>query len=308
MLTIAVSARALFHMEDGHKVFEAEGAEAYDQYMRSTETKPLRPGVAFPLVRKLLKLNEVDSNGRPIAATQKVCVALLSRNSPTAGLRVMNSARHYNLAIERALFCKGTDRFRYARALGADLFLSLHANDVRMALENGIAAATLGAKEQEESDETDIRIAFDGDSVLFSPEADLVYQSSGLQAFTRHEIDKAQTPLEAGPFKNVLAKLHAVQQMYPAGESPIKLSLVTNRGMPAHERVIQTLRAWGIVLDEMVFGAGMPKGPLLAASRADIFFDDSSKNIASVTSSEIVGGHVPFGHGAIESEPLRAVA
>lgn len=309
MLTIAVSARALFHMEDGHRIFETEGPDAYDRYMRETEHKPLRPGAAFPLVRKLLKLNEVDSTGRPIAATQKVCVVLLSRNSPSAGLRVMNSTRHYNLAIERALFCKGADRFRYARALGADLFLSLHGSDVSKALENGIPAATLQPKEQEESDDTEIRIAFDGDSVLFSPEADLVYLNGGLQAFTQHEMDKAKLPLGAGPFKTVLEKLHSLQQTYPPGQSPIKLSLVTNRGMPAHERPIQTLRAWGIELDEVVFGAGAPKGPILKALKADIFFDDSAKNISSAADAEVVGGHVPFGHGAIEStEPLKLAA
>lgn len=294
MLTIAVSSRTLFHLEDSHEVFVSKGQNAFNEYMKSKENTPLRPGTAFSLVRKLLELN----SGRGSSKRDRVEVILLSRNSPDAGMRVMNSIEHYGLDIERAVFSQGTDRFRYARALGAHLFLSATPSDVKTAIESGIAAATiLPSETTDASEDKVVRIAFDGDSVLFNSEADDVYRERGLEAFRQQEVEKANVPLGAGPFKVFLEELHTIQKSFNAEDCPIKVALVTARGMPAHARVLHTLRHWDIRLDEGIFAAGCPKGPLLEAFGADIFFDDTQKNIESAHNHNIPGGHVPFGTG-----------
>lgn len=296
ILTVAVSSRALFHMEDGHAIFVTEGAQAFDAYMRSKESVPLRPGVAFPLVKKLLALN----TRRPPERPDRVDVVLLSRNSPDAGLRVMNSIQHYDLDIERAVFSQGMDRFRYAKALGATLFLSANAEDVASAIAHGVAAARMIPKELDEAiGDPMVRIAFDGDSVLFGDEADRTFRAGGVHEFRRQEVEKAQVPLSEGPFSGVLRALVDLQKTFPENQCPVRVALVTARGMPAHERVIRTLRGWGIKLDEAIFAAGLPKGPLLKAYGADIFFDDTEKNVSSAHEHDVAGAHVPVGAGGL---------
>lgn len=292
ILTIAVSSRALFHIEDGNAIFEKDGAAAFEAYMRKKETVPLREGAAFPLVKKLLALN---TPGKP---RDRVEVLLLSRNSPDAGMRVMNSIKHYGLDIERAVFSCGSDRFRYAQALGAHLFLSVNQADVVAAVNQGLAAATMIPCETD-MDHMDkvVRFAFDGDSVVFDSEADDVYRTQGLEEFHQSEINKAAIPLQGGPFKAFLQELSSLQQQYPRDASPVQIALMTARGCPAHERVLRTLRSWGIRLDEAIFAGGRPKGPLLRAYGADIFFDDTMRNVDSATSHNISSGHVPYGTG-----------
>lgn len=305
-LTVAVSSRSLFHIEDGNDIFVKEGQAAFDEYMRAKENSPLRPGAAFPLVQKLLSLNKACRTG----TARGVDVVILSRNSPDAGMRVMNSVQHYGLDIERAVFCSGAGRFAYAKALGAHLFLSANAADVKSAVDQGIAAATLLPSEQTDSfdDAGQVRIAFDGDSVLFDSEADECYRNNGLQAFRQHEVDKAKQPLGAGPFKLALQALHELQQSLPKEAALLRVALVTARGMPAHARVIHTLRAWGIEVDEAIFAAGAPKGALLEAFRADIFFDDTKKNIDSANAYNVLSGHVPFGEGGIVAADTAVAA
>lgn len=294
MLTVAVSSRALFHIEDGDKVFRESGQDEFDAYMRTKEGVPLKRGVAFALVQKLLALN-TNTVGSP---RNRVEVILLSRNSPDAGMRIMDSVHHYGLDIEKAVFCAGGNRFRYAKGMGAHLFLSANAADVKEAIDNGVAAATMLPRESAEvENDSAIKIAFDGDSVLFSSEADDVYRTRGLDAFREQELEMAAVPLGAGPFKLFLDALCAIQREFPRGESPLKLALVTARGMPAHARVIHTLRSWGVVLDEAIFAGGASKGPLLQAFGADVFFDDTVKNVDSAQLHDIMSGHVPFGTG-----------
>jgi 5'-nucleotidase len=306
ILTIAVSSRALFHIEDGDEIYRTQGQEAFNAYMRSKENVPLRPGVAFGLVKKLLALN----TNAPDTPRNRVNVILLSRNSPEAGMRVMNSVHHYGLDIECAGFCSGGNRFRYAKAMGAHLFLSANADDVKAAIEHGVAAATMLPRESDEDQcSAEIRIAFDGDSVLFSSEADEIYRAHGLEAFRQDEVQKAGIPLGAGPFKPFLEALCALQTEYPVGAAPLKLALVTARGMPAHARVLHTLRTWGVFLDEAIFCGGAAKGPLLKAFGADVFFDDTRKNIDSAQSHDITSGHVPFGTGeGIVQQPEKVAA
>ncbi|NDK37292.1 5'-nucleotidase [Pseudoxanthomonas gei] len=290
LLTVAVTSRALFDLEESHALYESDGVEAYSSFQRTHEDDALAPGMAFSVVRKLLALNE----GAPLDAP-RVEVILLSRNSADTGLRIFNSIQHHKLGITRATFTSGEPTWPYAKPFGADLFLSANPESVRRSLEHGIAAATiLPAKAlQQRSDQ--LRIAFDGDAVIFGDESERVSREQGVEAFGRHERDRAREALSGGPFKGFLSALHDLQAAFPAGkEAPIRTALVTARSAPAHERVIRTLREWGVRLDEALFLGGRHKGPFLEAFGADIFFDDSQHNIDSAR-MHVATGHVPHG-------------
>ncbi|MGL4234342.1 MAG: 5'-nucleotidase [Casimicrobium sp.] len=290
-LVVAISSRALFDLSESHAIYEERGVEAYQAHQVEREGIVLTPGVAFDLARKLLKLNV---SGRPY-----VEVVLLSRNSADTGLRVFNSIQHYGLSITRAVFTSGSDTSRYVSALGSHLFLSADASDVKHALESGFAAATIVPRakldiEEASAKRDELRIAFDGDAVLFSDEAERVFQSSGLEAFSRSEQAAAEKPLEGGPFRGFLQALHRIQTEFPRDEQPIRTALVTARSAPAHERVIRTLRKWGIRIDEALFLGGLDKAEFLRAFGADIFFDDQRRHVESA-SRVVAAGHVPHG-------------
>lgn len=288
-LVVATSSRALFDLSESHEVYENKGIAAYCDYQIANEDKELEPGVAFPLVKKLLALNTVF-DGRV-----KVEVVLMSRNSADTGLRIFNSIEHHQLEITRAAFTGGKSPFGYAKALGTHLFLSADASDVATALDSGMAAATiLGRGRPTDTDSDQLRIAFDGDSVLFSDEAERVYQEEGLAAFESSEKRAAKTPLSGGPFKQFLSVLHEMQTLADIEHQPIRTALFTARGAPAHERVIRTLRAWNIRIDEALFLAGMDKSSFLADFGADIFFDDQPGHCESA-SKVVPTGHVPHG-------------
>ena len=287
-LIIAISSRALFNLDASHQVYEEQGLEAYARYQIDHEDELLETGEAFPLVKKLLRINE-RLGGEP-----RVEVILLSRNSADTGLRVFNSIQHYNLDITRAAFSGGESPYRYVSAFGCHLFLSTDAQDVRRALENGVAAATLLPSESSvDDDDGQIRFAFDGDAVLFSDESEQIYKNRGLEAFTENEIASAKKPMTGGPFKAFLSALHGLQQEFPK-QSPIRTALVTARSAPAHERVIRTLRAWDIRIDESLFLGGWDKGEFLKAYGADVFFDDQQDHCDSA-SQHVATGHVPHG-------------
>jgi len=287
-LVVAISSRALFDLEDSHRVFTDRGVEAYCRYQIEHENDPLEPGAAFPVVRKLLALNTLA----PVR--ERVEVILISRNSADTGLRVFNSVTHYGLAISRAAFAGGASPFRYVEPFGAQLFLSANGDDVSDALDAGFAAATLLPRRGSLPDGDALRIAFDGDAVLFSDEAERVYKRRGLDAFNKSERAAAAEPLPGGPFRGFLGALHRIQSEFPPSQSPIRTALVTARGAPAHERVIRTLRAWDIRIDEALFLGGMDKGVFLKAFQADVFFDDQQRHCASA-SSHVATGHVPYG-------------
>ncbi len=286
-LVIAISSRALFDLSDSHKVFEEQGLEAYQQYQIAHEEEPLAPGDAFGLVNKLLSLNSLIKDSR-------VEVILLSRNSADTGLRVFNSISHYGLNITRAAFCGGDSPYRYIAAFNCHLFLSTDGSDVRQALERGIAAATILPSQKKSSNEGQLKFAFDGDAVLFSDEAEKIYKASGLEAFTASEQLAANQPLSGGPFKPFLAALQQLQMEFAPGESPIRTCLVTARSAPTHERVVKTLRAWNIRIDESLFLGGMDKGAFLNAYDADVFFDDQEAHCESAR-GHVATGHVPNG-------------
>jgi 5'-nucleotidase len=295
-LVIGISSRALFDLHESHEVFEARGLAAYAEYQVAREDEHLLPGVAFPLVRKLLGLNDEG------AAHPRVEIILLSRNSADTGLRIFNTIEHFSLNIERAAFTNGESPWKYMEAFGADLLLSTNAADVRRALEAGYAAATIlpGSAGRSEAgaevgtDRGQLRIAFDGDAVIFSDEAERIYQERGLQAFADSERRAANQPLSGGPFKHVLEALHRIQSAFPIEGNPIRTALVTARSAPAHKRVVLTLREWGIRIDEALFLGGRAKGEFLKAFGADIFFDDQQIHIDSAR-AHVTSAHVPSG-------------
>jgi 5'-nucleotidase len=287
-LVVAISSRALFDLDESHRIYEQEGIEAYAKYQIEHEDEALSPGAAFDIVRKLLALNEQDP------PKQRVEVILLSRNSADTGLRIFNSIEQHQLAISRAAFTSGTSPYRYVPAFGADLFLSTHPEDVRQALSAGVAAATIIKPDTRKAESAELRFAFDGDAVIFSDEAERIFKHNGLEAFTKSEKDAAKKPLEGGPFKNFLSAIQSLQREFPEKQCPIRTALVTARSAPAHERVIRTLREWGIRIDEALFLGGMAKGEFLQAYGADIFFDDQQGHIDSAT-KHVAAGHVPHG-------------
>jgi 5'-nucleotidase len=289
-LVVAISSRALFDLQESNRVFEEEGVEAYHRYQLARENEILAPGIALPLVKKLLALNALP----PVRP--RVEVILLSRNTAETGLRIMNSIQHYGFDITRAAFTGGESTYPYVPAFDAHLFLSANGEDVRRALDAGHAAAQILPSNVGQNVERteELRIAFDGDAVLFSDEAERVYKRDGLDAFTASEVESAKEPLSGGPFKNFLAALHRIQSEYPADQAPLRTALVTARSAPAHERVVRTLRAWGIRIDEALFLGGLDKGPFLKAFGADIFFDDQHSHVESAR-RYVAAGHVPFG-------------
>lgn len=287
-LVIAISSRALFDLDAAHEVYERQGLAAYSQYQIDNEQVPLEPGTAFGVVSKLLGLN------RGLATAMQVEVVLLSRNSADTGLRVFNSIEHYELPITRAAFCGGESPWRYINAFGCQLFLSAESDDVRKALDNQVAAATLVSRQRSANEDQQLRFAFDGDAVLFSDEAEQIYKRDGLEAFTASERAARHEPLQGGPFKHFLAALQRLQQAFPEDQAPIRTALVTARSAPAHERVIRTLRAWDIRIDESIFLGGLDKTEFLKAYRADVFFDDQHVHCERAA-DHVTTGHVPHG-------------
>ena len=286
-ITIAVSARALFDFEAENQLFREDDPSAYCALQATLLEVPANPGVAFPLVRKLLGFNSGE--------TTNVEVAILSRNDPVTGLRVFASARHHGLAISRAIFTSGAKPHRYLAPLEAHLFLSAHAPDVQEAMAAGFAAARVypSSAVSVSGDEGELRIAFDGDSVLFSDEAERVFQQQQLHEFNAHEVRNAHQPLPPGPLKPFFAALCALRGRCRP-QVPVRTALVTARSAPAHERAIRTLMAWGVAVDEAMFLGGKDKTPFLAEFRPDIFFDDHVRNCDSA-SRLVATGHVPYG-------------
>ena len=285
LLVVAISSRALFDFEEENRVFIQSDDRPYRELQLSRLDEPAKPGIAYPLVRKLEAFN---SDG-----TRRVEVVILSRNDPVSGLRVFRSVKGAKLGIERAVFTRGRSPYAYLAPLKANLFLSANAEDVRGALAAGFPAAHVYLESNlTDSHPDEVRIAFDGDAVLFADEAERVYQQHGLSAFQSHEADRATRPLPPGPFKPLLEALHRLQLADDLDKVPMKIrtALVTARSAPAHERAIRTLMDWSIDVDEAMFLGGMDKGPFLREFEPDFYFDDQTRHVESA------GAHVPAGH------------
>jgi 5'-nucleotidase len=284
-LVVAIASRALFDFEEENRVFESGDAAGYMRLQLERLEQPAKPGIAFSLIRKLLAFNH-DS-------VQRVEVVVLSRNDPVSGMRVFRSAKEAGIPLQRGVFTQGRSPFGYLRPLKATLFLSANADDVRGALAAGFPAAHVLTESVQASVNypNEVRIAFDGDAVLFSDEAERVYQAEGLEAFQQHELTHAAQPLPGGPFKPLLAALHRLQQ---AGDARMRIrtALVTARSAPAHERATRTLMDWKIQVDEAMFLGGLDKSEFLAAFEPDFFFDDQTGHVRRASL------HVPSGHVA----------
>jgi 5'-nucleotidase len=283
-LVVAISSRALFDFEEENQLFESTDDQAYMQLQLQRLDQPAKAGVALSLVSKLLAFN---------VHTPRVEVVVLSRNDPVSGMRVFRSATHYGLNVQRGVFTRGQAPWRYLKPLRAQLFLSANEADVRSALAAGVPAARVYPHSAHASDAHphEVRIAFDGDAVLFDDEAERVYQQGGLDAFQAYEREHVARPLAAGPFKPLLLALQQLQGT-PDGPMRIRTALVTARSAPAHERAMRTLMAWRIAVDEAMFLGGLPKGEFLREFEPDFFFDDQTGHVVSAAA------HVPAGHVA----------
>lgn len=290
-LVVGVSSRALFDLSQENDIFENEGLDAYILYQKEHEEDILKPGPGFQLIKALLKLNELPGKAGTVE------VIIMSRNSPDSSLRVFNAINHYGLQITRAVLASGASLAPYLNAFQTDLFLSAYEDDVQLAIDSGIAAGIICADgihtyvSEEEIEQ--IRIAFDGDAVLFSDDSEKIYQEQGLEAFEENEKRNANNPLPAGPFAKFLGTLSDLQRSFSQEESPIRTALVTARSAPAHERVIRTLRAWNVRIDEAFFLGGVQKKDILKAFGAHIFFDDQL--VHTQPASEVVpSARVPY--------------
>ena len=288
-LVIGISSRALFDLEEENKIFEEQGLKAYSDYQIQHENDPLLPGTAFPLIKALQQLNK---DGKYLTE-----IIIMSKNSADTSLRIFNSIEHYGLDISRAALVGGGPIFPYLDAFKTDLFLSANENDVQEAINANIASGiicshnSLPINPDEKIEQ--IRIAFDGDAVIFSDESEKIYQEKGLQAFAEHEHNNAQKPLPEGPFAKLLKTLSYIQNEYPENQSPIKTALVSARNAPAHERVIRTLRAWNVRIDEAFFLGGIEKSEILKAFGANIFFDDQTVH-TEPASKYVPSARVPY--------------
>lgn len=299
-LVVGISSRALFDLDDADEVFRREGLAAYRRFQREHENEVLGPGTAMPLIRGLLAIDDPDTpeNDRLVE------VILLSRNDADSAMRLFHSIEAHGLPIARGAFTSGRDPWPYLGPLQCSLFLSANPDDVFQARSQGLPAALVLSRPSEESDAEvgEVRIAFDGDAVLFDERSELLYQREGLQAFQEHEAQRASEPLSPGPFAPFLLALKRIQDRFPEGRSPIRTALVTARGAPTHTRVVHTLRAWGVRIDETFFLGGIEKAPVLAALRPHIFFDDQLGHLREAQR------RVPSAHVVPEREQLAFFA
>lgn len=301
-LVVAVASSALFDLTDSDDVFQKEGESVYREYQRKNEKKILKTGVVFPLVKRLLDLNDED--------TQPIEVVLFSRNDPDTGLRVFNSIEHYALNVSRAVFVTGKNPYEYLEAFNASLFLSGNKADVREAMKHGFPAGHVG-KTDYEDDEADkeLRIAFDFDAVLADDASEKVFRKDGLVGFQAHETKHAHTPMREGPLFQFLSRIGKIQRAELAKSEKdatyrpkVRIAVCTARNAPAHKRVVTTLREWNIRVDEAFFLGGMTKGNVLEVYRPHIFFDDQRTHIKRV-SQRYPSVHVPYGIANEEKEP-----
>lgn len=274
-MVVAVSARALFNLEADARLFAEQGLDAYAARQREMEEVPLDPGSAFPLVRGLLQLNAQMPEGE----APFVEVVVLSSQHPDTGLRVLGSIRHHGLAITRAVFTGGAPTAPYLKGFRVGLFLTRSAAESQAAANLGVASATMYSRpDAMAADDPCLRIAFDGDKVLFGGESEEVYQSGGLAAFNAHEAARVREPMQEGPHGAFLRGLQRIRAHAP---DHLRIALITARGAPSDQRALRTLRSWGIGVDEALFLDGMPKQPFVAAFRPAIFFDDQTAHLAS---------------------------
>lgn len=295
ILVVGVSSRALFDLEAENEIFLKKGVAAFREYQHANEKNPLSKGTAFYLIESLLQLNKLAK--KPI-----VEVVVMSRNSPETGIRVLNSIRAYELPITRMAFTGGEPLANYINGYDVDLFLSKDPGDVQKLIDAKVCAAALiyAPPEEFNAETSRVKIAFDADAVLFSEESEYRYKTEGIEAFHEFESTHEDEPLKEGPFAKLLVKLSKIQEHFPSGieYSPLRLAIVTARNAPSHMRVINTLRKWGVYVDEAHFLGGLSKDKVLEAFGAHIFFDDQDAHLEPA-SKIVPSGKVPYASDSI---------
>nr|WP_319491649.1 5'-nucleotidase [uncultured Desulfobacter sp.] len=296
-LVIGLASSALFDLKDSDKVFTEKGEDVYREYQLEKLNEPLPPGVAFPFIKRLLSLNQLRPSDPPVE------VMLLSKNDPDTGLRVMKSIQHHGLGMTRAIFLQGRHPHKYIRALNISLFLSANEVDVQEAISSGFPAGqVLSSNIEDESSDSELRIAFDFDGVVADDEAEAIYQKThDLNKFHEHEQENVNVTHNPGPLKDFLKKVSDIQKMEKEKSqtdgfySPkLRISIVTARNAPSHERVINSMRSWGIIVNEAFFLGGIDKSNVLEILKPHIFFDDQKLHLESA-SKVLPSVHIPFG-------------
>lgn len=296
-LVIGIASSALFDLSKSHQVFQEHGPEAYRKYQEEKIDDPLQKGVAFPFIRRFLSINKAFPKQSPIE------VVLLSRNSPETGLRVFRSIRHYGLDISRAAFVTGRSPYEYVPAFNTSLFLSANEEDVQKAIDaNYPAGVVLPSKVYDDELDSELRVAFDFDGVIADDEAEAVYKrNNNLDEFQQHEAEKMMVPHEPGPLADLFRKLAFMQKLEekqaridPSYKKIVRIAIVTARNAPAHERVVTTLKNWGVSADETFFLGGMEKARILTILKPHMFFDDQRSHLQS-SAGNIPMVHIPFG-------------
>ena len=295
-LVVGVASSALFDLAESDAVFREQGEEKYREYQREHLDDVLEPGVAFPFIRRLLDLNDLSDRERLVE------VVILSCNDPETGMCVMRSVQSHGLDITRAIFMQGRAPYRFMRPLRMSLFLSANEADVREAIDMGFAAGHVVGHAAEDDGGADLRIAFDFDGVLADDSAERVFQSEGLEEYQDSESALAEVPLERGPMADFLEKINRIQGIEdarcvsePQGyQRRVRVAVVTARSAPAHERAINSIRGWGLRVNDAFFLGGLPKGPILEALQPHIFFDDQRRHVDGAAPST-PSVHIPFG-------------
>ena len=304
-LVVAVASSALFDLTDSHAVFEQQGPSAYKKFQEQHIDSILKPGVAFPFVKRFLSINKKFPELLPVE------VVLLSRNSAVTGRRVFRSIEHHELAISRAAFTEGKSPYPYIPAFNASLFLSSFEDDVRMAVAAGYPGGLVLPGVVVEDDENELRLAFDYDGVIVDDESETVYQREhSVEEFQDYETEKSHIPHNPGLLADFFAKLSLLQKLEDAElekdrnyERVIRTAIVTARQAPTNERVVTTLEDWGVGANEVFFLGGMPKDRILSVLKPHMFFDDQKAHLASA-GGDIPMVHIPFGIANVSQKPI----
>ncbi|MBE9610880.1 5'-nucleotidase [Chitinilyticum piscinae] len=295
-LVIGVASSAVFDLSESDTVFRRQGEEEYRKFQQQHIDVPLPKGITFSFIKRLLSLNDLSPDDPFVE------VVLLSRNDPDTGMRVMRSIGHYGLTISRAIFMQGKSPYDYIPALNIVLFLSGNKPDVDVAIRLGHPAGlVLESKAEDDENDPTLRIAFDFDGVLAGDESETVYQAAGLEAFHEHEVRNVMQPHNPGPLKELLVRIARIQtaeerhkQQNPEYENRIRVSIVTARSAPSHERALQTLKSWGVMANDAFFLGGIDKSRVLGILKPHIFFDDQAGHLKAAR--EVVPSvHIPFG-------------
>lgn len=311
-LVIGVASSAVFDLSESDTVFRRKGEEQYRRYQEENLGNPLPRGIAFPFIKRLLALNNLSRANDPL-----VEVVLLSRNDPDTGLRVMKTIAHYNLDITRAIFMQGCSPYEYIPALNIALFLSGNKPDVDAAIGCGYPAGhVLDSKFEDDENDHTLRIAFDFDCVLAGDESESVMQKEGLPAFHDYEVKNVMQPHDPGPLQKFLIRISKIQSVEethktqnPDYKNRVRVSIVTSRNAPSHERALKTLKSWGVMVNDAFFLGGIEKGKILNVLKPHIFFDDQLRYLEPA-SSIVPSVHIPFGianQRSTDKESLSAV-